>query len=248
MDTEFDICGTHISYDKITDYSLVHREYIYRPSFIEISNTQKKLFQTYTTTQYKFERMLPYAMILSREDMDFKKATKSASVNGLGGAIVKEAAVGALSIISHKITRKRFRCKNIAGRCFTVFLNDIPSVIEMSDGRIIDVYKNDELHKQINQSLEPTIQMVSALRILTKEKEYFFFGDGIQLDNVEMEYQRLKYELSSYKDSVKKLKSSEKPAFELKNPFVKLFGKNKTTPALEESTDANEQSATDKEE
>ena len=76
MDTEFNICGTHIPYDKITDYCLVNREYIYRPSFIEIVNTQKKLFQTYTTTEYKFDRMLPYAMILSREDMDFKKATK----------------------------------------------------------------------------------------------------------------------------------------------------------------------------
>lgn len=29
---EFDLCGTHVLYEKITDYNIVQREYIYRPS------------------------------------------------------------------------------------------------------------------------------------------------------------------------------------------------------------------------
>ena len=238
-DSEFELCGTHIPYEKITDYSVVQREYIYRPSFIETIITHKKMFQTYTTTEYKFDRMLPYAMILFKDDLDFKRNTKASSSNGLGGAILKDVALGALSIASDKINRKRFKCKNIAGRCFTTFLSDIPTVLVMSDGRIVDIYKNDALYAQLNRNIEPTIQMIPALHVLTKENEYFYFGEGIQLIDVESEYNRLRNELTLYKDTIKKLEVSKKSMFESKNPFTKLFGKIKPQQKIEETVETN---------
>lgn len=230
---EFDLCGKHVPYEKITDYNIVQREYIYRPSFRERPSGLKKML---ASSKYSFDRMLPYAMILFKDDMDFKRNTKGTSTKGVKEAVVKDLAVGALSILGDKINRKRFKCKNIAGRCFTTFLSDIPTMVIMNDGRIVDVYKNDSLYKELNQTIEPTIQMIPALRVLTKEQEYFFFGAGVQIMDVEYEYNRLKYELAQYREEIARLEAVQKPTLESgsKNPFAKLFGKKKKQPALEE--------------
>lgn len=237
MDQEFEICGNHIPYEKIKDYCIVQREYIYRPSFIETVTVHKKMFQTQTSTEYKFDRMLPYAMILGKSDIEFKEATKNVLTPTLGIAVVKDLAVGALSIASDKINRKRFRCKNVAGRCFTTFLSDIPTVLAMSDGRIIDIYKNDPMYTKLNQLIDPTIQMIPALHIITKEKEYYFFGEGIHLKDVGEEYKRLRFEMTEYKESIKRLEASTKPSLESRNPFSKLFGKKRPQPMLENPTE-----------
>ena len=229
MPGEFEICGNHIPFDNIKDYSIVQREYIYRPSYVELITVHRKMFQSYTTKEYKFDRMLPYAMILNKDDMDFKEATKNTLThNNVGLSIAKDITVGVLSVVEEKINRRRYRCLNVADRKFTVRLTDIPAVVVKSDGRILDVYKNEEAYAELGQGIETTILVVSALRILTAGREYFFFGNGIHFDDVNPEYARLRYEIEAYKESVLVQDDEKRLNPGTKESFVKkLFSKKK---------------------
>ena len=232
MQTEFEICGNHIPYEKITDYNIVQREYIYRPSFKECAAGFRK-----KSTKYEFFCMLPYAMILEKDDLNFKEATKNVGASTLGLSIAKDVAVGVLSIAGSKINRKRFRCENIAGRCFTTFLGDIPAVLYTIDGRTIDVYRRDEMYAQLGQNIAPTIQFIPALRIVTKDSERFFFGNNIQLFDVQPAYARLRFEMESYKEAILKLEAEKKAALEAKgNIFTRLLPIKKKQPKLADST------------
>lgn len=232
MLSEFDICGTHIPYEKIKDYKIVQREYIFRPTFREkTSFLGFKRKNTEGESNYEFDSMQPYAMILEKDDMNFKLATKNVLTTALGLTIVKDVAVGALTIAKEKINRKRFRCQNIAGRCFTTFLGDIPSVLYTNDGRVVDVYNNDPMHIKLGQNIAPSIQMVPALLIKTKDEEFFFFGNNIQLPNVDTEYVRLRYDME-----LLKLEASKTDSLESKGNFFKKFlPKKKGQPKLVDS-------------
>ena len=151
MRNEIDLCGTHIPINDIKDYRVVYREYIYRPVYKECEGSLKRLIGG----KYEFAEMIPFAAILSKEDREFKLATTDFNAKTIRDSIIKDVAIGAMSLVTHKIERKHYRCKNIAGRVFSIYLDDVLASVIRADGRIIDVYKNDELYPQLGEPIAP---------------------------------------------------------------------------------------------
>ena len=198
MQDEFDICGTHIPYAEIIDYQIVQREYIYRPAYRERINRGIN-FKKNTTFPYEFAQMIPYASVLVETDREYKLATKDVKTHSVGEAIVKDIAHGLLSRAGSKLNRKRYHCKNIAGRCFTTYLDDIPAALIREDGKISDVYQDDDLHYLLGEPIAPGVLTVPALRIQTKKEEYLFFGNQIQLAEVNSAYGYLREKMEMIK-------------------------------------------------
>lgn len=222
MNNEFDICGTHIAFSEIKDYRLVQREYIYRPYYKEKQNSLIKLL---SSKKYEFVQMVPYAAIINENEYNLAlKKSKSNSlptdmikdvaigvisntVDKFGildivkESVIKDIAVGAISNVTDKFNipfkSQKYHCINTAGRVFTIDLKDIPAVVMQNDGRVSDVKKGHELYQLIGQSITPTILTVPALSISTTE-DYLFFGNGIQIDNVEMAYSYLRQCMITY--------------------------------------------------
>lgn len=192
---EFDICGTHILFSDIKDYQIVQREYIYRPAYKERQSSIRKLL---SSAKYEFTEMIPYAAInVDSKENKHQLATKRVKEDGtVKGAVIKDVAVGVVSTIADKLNIKelkntKYNCISISGRMFTTFLEDIPAVIIRSDGKISDVHKNDPIYPQLGETIAPCILIVKALMIVTKNSEYVFYGNGIQIDDVENAYNDL---------------------------------------------------------
>ena len=188
----FEICGRSIPFSKIMDFQIIQCEYIYRPSYT--SQKRTSLFRG-STERFCFSEMIPYAAIY--DESNFRSSTAASRTSHLKDAIIKDAAIGAMSAISMvavklkiKPNRKRYKCINIAGRKFETYLDDIPAVIIRDDGKISEVFKDDELCSLLGESIVPVIYIIPALRI----NDMIFYGNGIQLDDVESEYLRLKTE------------------------------------------------------
>lgn len=235
LQDEFDICGTHIPYAAITDYQVVQREYIYRPAYRE-HLTRGLSLRKFVQGKYEFAEMIPYASVLVETDREYKLATKDAKVGSLKDAIVKDIAHGLLSKASSKVTRKRYHCKNIAGRCFTTYLDDIPAVLIRGDGKMSDVYKNDELYPLLGEPIAPVVMTVPALRIITKKEEYLFYGNRIQLEDMNSVYGYLRQQM----DLLKLEQSADKSQKAIKMPqFAKKLlpsiGKKEKNDASDES-------------
>lgn len=78
-------------------------------------------------------------------------------------------------------------------------------MIVRNDGSVSDVYRHDEAYRLPGESAAPTISMIPALWIAAKT-EHIFYGNGIHINNIEIEYERVKYEINSYKGNHPKKK------------------------------------------
>ena len=202
MITKIDICGILIPFSEITEFQLVQKEYIYRPVYIE---KQKSFF---SSKKYEFAKMIPYAAII--DESGFSSSVSKTIVNPFSAvdAFAKDIYTGVVGVM-HKageilnikdITKKQYKCRNIAGREFTTFLEDIPASAVGKDGKISDIYKNDELYRTLGEPIAPTILTVSALYIAAKNR-YIFYGNGIQLNDAENVYSMLRDSLHTYRNS-----------------------------------------------
>ena len=192
MQNTFDICGTPIPYDRIKSYRIIQREYIYRPAYKE---KEAGLLSVLSGQKYEFLKMVPYAAILS--DDEYKHAIKNAKANSVKESLAKDLAVGLVSTIGSKFNikefkSKKYKCINVAGRTFETYLEDIPATILRKDGRISDVRKDDELYHLLGEPISPAVLIVPALQIVTKEETFVFYGNGIQLNDLELPYRNLK--------------------------------------------------------
>ena len=218
MQTYFDICGTPIPYNSIKNYRIIHREYIYRPAYKEKDGG---FFSALSGPKYEFFKMVPYAAILS--DDEYKHAVKNAKARTIKESIGKDLAVGLVSTVANKLNikelkYKKYKCINVAERVFETYLEDIPATLFRKDGRISDVNKNNELYHLLGEPISPTVLMVPALQIVTNEKTYVFYGNGIQLNDLELPYQTLK-EAIEYRASTGQKIETKKSHFKL--PFNK---------------------------
>ena len=209
MIDEFDICGTHIPLNTIKDYRIIQREYIYRPAYGEKESSFRKFI---STQKYEFREMVPFAAIL--KDDEYKLAVKKAKAKTIGESILKDVAVGVTSTLASKfnikeLKYKKYHCKNAAERTFDIYLEDVPAVVIRNDGKISDIHKDDELYVHLGEPIAPTILMVPALAIYASE-DYIFYGNGIQLQNVEDAYTVLHGMMREYKESLELLESNEK--------------------------------------
>ena len=89
---------------------------------------------------------------------------------------------------------------NTSGRIFERTLDEIPAILYRDDGKQSEVFKNDELYAKLGEPIAPTIVTVPALIITVKDGNYIFFGDGIQIDDIENEYERLKFGIKVVKE------------------------------------------------
>lgn len=196
----FEIYGTQIPLSSIKNFRLVQKEYIYRPSYREVTQT---FLGFATKSKYEFAEMIPYAAIL--DDDEYTLATKKARAITVKDSVIKDVAVG---LISQAATRfnikelkyKKYKCVNIAGRVFECFLEEVPAVIVRGDGKISEVHKHDELYSLLGESIAPAIYFVPAIQI-SADEDYTFYGNNIQFQDVVPEYNRLKIEMEQYRNS-----------------------------------------------
>lgn len=209
MDEYFDIYGTPIPLSTIKDFRIIQREYIYRPAYIA---AEKSILNTLSGKKYTFWGMQPYAAIL--DEKGYNSSTAEYKAKDFKESVGKDLAVGAVTAIADKfnikaLKYKKYVCVNQAGRIFTTYLEDIPALIKNAEGKASDVYKDDELYRLLGEPIAPAINMVHALLINTKEASYVFYGNGIQLEDVGKEYERLKFVMSEYQAKIKKDKTSK---------------------------------------
>ena len=220
MKEEFEIYGNHIPFSLIKDYRVVQREYIYRPLFRE---KQTSLMKFISSQKYEFVEMIPYAAVLSeneykaavnennngsivRDNYNKNPAEIVADVCFTPVNFVKDVTVSAFSTLFSNLPftnqqKNKYYCINISGRVFETYLDDIPVVISKLDGRVFDIAKDDPSFTQLGDNVKAFITEVTAF-IIEADKKYLFFGDGIQLDDANKEYSRLRNEIEEYKRTI----------------------------------------------
>lgn len=217
MKEEFEIYGNHIPFSLIKDYRVVQREYIYRPFFREKQTSRIKFI---SSQKYEFVEMIPYAAVLSeneykaavnennngsivRDNYNKNPAEIVADVCLTPVNFVKDVTVSAFSTLFSNLPftnqqKNKYYCINISGRVFETYLDDIPVVLSKLDGRVFDIAKDDPSFTQLGDNVKAFITEVTAF-IIEADKKYLFFGDGIQLDDANKEYSRLRNEIEEYK-------------------------------------------------
>ncbi len=207
----FEICGNNIRLDSIKNYRIIQREYIYRPAYREVATTNLKVF---TDTRFVFDNMIPYAAVI--DENEYKAVLSSTNNNSIVDTNQNPAEFVA-NIIMSPITfvgdvvgnmfntiggwfnfnsRPKYYCLNLAGRAFETYFDEIPIVIVKDDGSVSDVFKTDEKFGKITNVAKPTIQHVDVL-LIEADRKYLFFGNGIQLEDVNLDYNRLKDALNA---------------------------------------------------
>ena len=93
---------------------------------------------------------------------------------------------------------------------------EIPAMLHREDGKQSEVFPNDELYPLLGEPIAPTIVTVPALFIASMDGKYVFFGNGIHVDDIEQEYDRLKLAIRVVKEMKKgtvqeKIEKKESP-------------------------------------
>lgn len=206
MKEYFDIFGTEIKLSEIKEFRVVQKEYIYRPTYMEEEKTLKNVL---TGKRIKFFEMQPYAAIDGGGKNQL--ATAEYKAKDFKESIGKDLAEGVITFIGDKFNIKtmksvKYQCINQAGRRFTTYLEDIPALLMRADGKASDIRKEDELYFKLGEPIAPAINIVPALVIRTKEQDFIFYGNGIQLQDIQKDYVRLKSAMDEFRET----KQSEK--------------------------------------
>ena len=199
MEKYFEICHTQIPYSQITEYRIETKEYIYRPKYVAYAAGM-----LHNRIGYQFIEMIPYAAIIGEDER--KLATRGFKIDTFGLAIGHDVLGYADSIataIGEKLNIKgikynKYLCINPAGRTFHTYLEDIPAKVVDINGRESEALKGSPLYAALGEPIIPSINMINALVIYTKdtktkEEKVYVYYDGIQV-KAEYEYERLKYE------------------------------------------------------
>ena len=123
--------------------------------------------------------------------------------------------------------RQKYQCVNLAGRAFSAYLDDIPARMIWDDGRTAEVFKEDKLYTELNEITMPGVEYIDALLIQAGDV-YCFYGNGIQVDDANYEYERLRVEQEVFKETktVKLFGQTEKKSLSFNSP-LQLLGKVK---------------------
>lgn len=205
MNDYFDIYGPPIKYASIKEFRIVQREYIYRPVYVESIITEQKFMKKSTYSKYVFEKMMPYAAIL--DESDRRGVFSGIKANSFGESVGKELLGDIRETVGDKlnikaIKAKKYKCTNQSGRIFSVYLDEVPALVMSADGKFTDVMKDDPLYQLIGDSTMPAINIIHAL-VIHADQNYTFYGNGIQIDDIQQEYHRLQRELDQYNQEKK---------------------------------------------
>ena len=191
-----DIYGTPIQLSTIKEYRLRQIEYILRPLYTEREVSKwGRSFLGANKHRIEFVKMDYYAAVIGEtkyrnavdeyKPSNFLESVGKTAVEAVQG--IADAVIG-----GSQSKRIKYRLLNAAGRVFVRNFDDIPAVLVRADGKTSDVFRNDELYSLLGEPIAPTIEMVPALEIITTTEPYIFFGNGIQLINIEKEYEKLR--------------------------------------------------------
>ncbi len=195
-DDIIDIYGTPIQLSTIKEYRLRQIEFILRPLYAERESSKRNgIFAGLRNRRIEFVKMDYYAGVIG--ETKYRNAIDEHQPKNFGEALGKVAVEAVQGIADAVIgggqqKRIRYRLLNAAGRSFVRNYDDIPAVLARADGKRSDVFRKDELYPLLGEPIAPTIEMVPALEIITSAGNYIFFGNGIQLVDVEKEYLRLR--------------------------------------------------------
>ena len=233
MERFFEIYGTPIPVSSIKDFRIVQKEYIYRPVY---TAAEKNIMNALTGKKYVFFKMQPYAAIV--DEKGHKSSVSEYEAKNFKESVGKDLIEGAVSAVADKfniktLKYKKYVCVNQARRTFTTYLEDIPALIMTAEGKFSDVHKNDELYPLLGEPIAPAINIVHALLINTKENNYIFYGNGIQLDDIGIEYERLKLTISEYQAQEKSEKGNKRIGTLPRISFLKIGKKADTNLAIE---------------
>ncbi len=225
-DDLFEIYGTRIQISGIKDFRLGQIEFIQRPLYFERGKSKwGGLKRNSTAHNIEFGRMEYYAAIIG--EVKYKTAIEDASANNVYETVVKSVAIDISNAFSRgKGKRIRYRIMNQAWRVSQRTIEEIPALLCREDGKISEVYPKDELYPLLGEPIAPGIVMIPALYITSTDGNYVFFGNGIQVQDVAAEYERLKLAVKAVKD----LKEQEK---ESRNIFKNMINGKLNAPKIE---------------
>lgn len=234
MNDFFDLCSTHISLSAIKDFRVIDVEFIFRPVFRESKKTMLSSFSS--GKKFEFVSMQPYAAIIGQQG--HKSALGEYRPKDFKEALGKDVSGAIIYTIADKLKLKAFKqqkyqCLNLAGRAFTTYLDDIPTMLIWNDGRVAEVYKEDPLYSVLAESTTPGIQYIPTL-IIKANETYCFYGNGIQIDDAKQEYENLKTALNIYSQQ-KNQKSFGKTENSFFRQLPKIQLPSKNTPNDDES-------------
>ena len=256
------LCGKAVQLEDVTGFAMDRKNYIFIPCFREVAElvTSRSFFGKESTSarlHYQFDKHIPYGVVLGEKETPwpgeayaYKTAGEIISVD-LFKSVKKNVgdaahlAARALKIDTSINQQRRIL---IDGKDLkTCRLDELPARLILSDGRKMDVYKNSEMYHLLGQDITPYEEPVPILEVYVgKNKKYIFFGNGIDVDNVEEPYQAL---LTAYnilheeKESAKKiagpkisLPKIDLGSIKIQSPFV-IKKKNEDSVPEEENAD-----------
>lgn len=193
-----DVYGTPIQLSSIKNYRLRQIEYVLRPMYAERTVSKwGKAFLNADKHKIEFIKMDYYAAIVGEQH--YRNAINEYTPTNFLESVGK-TAIEAVQGVADKVFGGNqskaitYNLLNAAGRSFTRNFEDIPAVLVRADGKTSEVYRKDELYPLLGEPIAPMIEMVPALEIYLNAggAPYIFFGKGIQLVNIEQEYEKLR--------------------------------------------------------
>lgn len=207
MNKLVNLCGKAIKLEDVTGFAMDRKNYVFIPCFREVSQlvTSKSFFGKETSTvvkRYEFYHHIPYAVVLGEKESAwpgeayaYKTAGEIAGLETLKRAFKVVGDTAHLAARALKIDtsiNRKYRLL-VDGRDYKECrFDELPARLICQDGRKVDVYKDSELYFQLGKNITPYEEPVPVLEVqVGKNKKLMFFGNGIDVDNVEEPYQAL---------------------------------------------------------
>lgn len=197
------LCGKSIKVSEVKNFYLTNREYIYRPVYIFNGDTIKNRLMSKV---YSFENMEPYAAIIGEQEQ--KSVLDSIKMSSIRGTLTSAAVKYATNVVSNHIDlgfmdnltgKKKLLGINRAGREVQIEIDKIPYLKKNLDGTTQEVPKNT-ISTQTRDLKTPIVQLVQSM-VVEAGESYCFYGSGIDVEDIESEYNNFKIEIESGKSN-----------------------------------------------
>lgn len=209
-----------IKSETIKTFSVVPVEYIYRPAYRE--EEELGFFGKVKKKKYVFAGMEPYAAVIGENNSKVSEYKSENFVETITQDLISGVASTIGDVFKIKAARsKKYKCVRPSGAMYNLYLEDIPVLITKADGREMEVRKGDEIFGLLGDSFRTVVKVIQALYV-EADKNYIFYGAGIQLEDVDQEFEYLKQEFAIYKASLKTTKKEKDLITERKSPFLSL--------------------------
>ncbi|MGN1399065.1 MAG: hypothetical protein ACI4WG_03595 [Erysipelotrichaceae bacterium] len=181
----------------IKTFSVVPVEYIFRPTYYE--EDEYGLFGTNKGKKYRFIKMEPYAAIIGENNSKVSEYKSENFIEVVAQDLIDGVTTTIGDLVRIKAARsKKYRCVRPSGAMYNMYLEDIPALIIKSDGREMEIRRGDELFGNLGDTFRTVVKNIPALYV-EADKNYIFYGEGIQISDVDEEFQKLKFEFAAYK-------------------------------------------------